>query len=540
MDIINYFLAFTNRVKYIIIPFAFYSLYILYSFNLYEFVRELENTLTSLILLLFVYYLIKELKFAKYYYIITSFVVAFVQYLKIAFYEVYGYKISKSLVYTILETYGKEVDEYLSTNLNINIIVYTIIFFCYLFFLIKDFRNNNNLIKNRNVVMSSLFVVVISFILYRGFHLRKYNFTYTVASSIYDFKKTHDAFDSKLKSKTNSLFKYVSKTSIIPKIYVVVIGESTTRGHMGLYGYKRNTNPLLTEKNKNLKLYNNVFSTSAWTIFSLNHILLHKKKEIGYFDHLKENDIKASIVQLANMAGFKTYWLSNQRQIGANETSTSKIASAADKSIFVNYEDYDFESYDEKILPELDNLLKDNAPHKMIFIHLMGAHWNFIHRYPSNFNKFTDVPPTKINDKKKQQIINEYDNAIRYNDFIVNSVIDKVSDTNTEAYVTYFSDHGVDVFENVTKAIEHSDRNPTKPMYEIPFLVWMSDGYKKNNTFNYYPNRIYVMGDFIHSFSELSNIEFSEIDLTKSIFSNEYNFDKQKIINTRLEKIIYD
>jgi len=486
-------------------------------------------------------YFIKNEKIVRYYYYTISFIVALVQYLKIAFYEVYGYKISKSIVYTILETYGKEANEYLTTSLNLNIYLITLVFFCYLIYLIKVFnKGKKEFVYERNIIMSLLFVITISFIFYRGFPLRKYNFTYIAISSVYDFKKTQDSFDSKLKPVKNSSFTNVSQTSSIPKTYVVIIGESTTRGHMGIYDYYRNTNPLLTEKKNELNIYHNVYSTSAWTIFSLNHILLYKKKSIGYFDHLKEDDINASIVQLANMAGFKTFWLSNQRPIGVNETSISKIASASNKTIFVNYEDYDFESYDEKIIPELDNILMDEAPNKMIFIHLMGAHWNFKHRYPTSYNKFTDQPETKIKDINKQQIINEYDNAILYNDFVVNSVINKVKETNTEAYVTYFSDHGVDVFENVTRAIEHSDKNPTKPMYEIPFVVWLSEKYKLNNEFSFSQNNIYVMGDFMHSFSQLSNIDFNEKDLTKSIFSKSYLFDKKKVIGSRLESVIYD
>jgi len=454
---------------------------------------------------------------------------------------VYGYKVSKSIVYTILETYGKEANEYLTTSLNLSMCLITLILFCYLVYLITVFiKGKKEFVQEKNMIMSLLFVITISFVFYRGFPLRKYNFTYIAINSIYDFKKTQDSFDSKLKTTNSDSFTNVLQTSSIPKTYVVIIGESTTRGHMGIYDYYRNTNPLLTEKKKDLNIYKNVFSTSAWTIFSLNQILLHKKNNIGYFDHLKEDDINGSIVQLANMAGFKTYWLSNQRPIGLNETSTSKIASASNKTIFVNYEDYDFESYDEKILPELDNLLLEEVPNKMIFIHLMGAHWNFKHRYPSSFNKFTDEPLSKIKDINKQQIINEYDNAIGYNDFIINSVINKVKETNTEAYVTYFSDHGVDVFENVTRAIEHSDKNPTKPMYEIPFVVWLSEKYKINNEFSFSPNEIYVMGDFMHSFSELSGIKFDELDKSKSLFNEKYFFDKRKVLNTRLEKIIYD
>ncbi len=43
----------------------------------------------------------------------------------------------------------------------------------------------------------------------------------------------------------------------IPQTIIVVIGESLTRNHMSLYGYPRNTNPLLSERKDNLYVYNN-------------------------------------------------------------------------------------------------------------------------------------------------------------------------------------------------------------------------------------------------------------------------------------------
>ncbi|MGB0974206.1 MAG: sulfatase-like hydrolase/transferase [Flavobacteriaceae bacterium] len=461
--------------------------------------------------------------------------------MKIAFYEVYGFKLSTSIVYTILETHAEEASSYLVSYITLCSVVMTLAYLGFCMYLVKYFLKNRSLsVLKKNRIVLLLLAIATILVVYRGFVYKKYNFVYTMFDALQSYKHTQNSFESKLTKHVNPAFKNVAQVSGESKTFVVIIGESTTRRQMGLYGFYRETNPLLSAKKKQLKVYDSVVSTSAYTIFSLNQILLHKKDYITPQDHFEDKDVKGSLVQLANMAGFETYWISNQRPIGINETSTSKIARAANKTVFVNYEDYDFESYDEKVLPELDKVLSESPKYKMIFIHLMGAHWNFKYRYPKAYNKFTTVPQTPIKDKDKQQIINEYHNAILYNDFIVNSVIDKVAGTQTESYVTYFSDHGVDVFENVTKGVQHSDRNPTKPMYEIPFIVWMSESYESNVLIDYKPQRKYVMSDFIHSFSELSSIKFDEYDDTKSIFNANYIFDKTKVENTRLEHIIYD
>ena len=46
----------------------------------------------------------------------------------------------------------------------------------------------------------------------------------------------------------------------LPSTHIVVIGESTSRLHMSLYGYERQTNPKLESMKKELKIFNNVFA----------------------------------------------------------------------------------------------------------------------------------------------------------------------------------------------------------------------------------------------------------------------------------------
>ncbi|MBD2820336.1 sulfatase-like hydrolase/transferase [Xenorhabdus sp. 42] len=53
----------------------------------------------------------------------------------------------------------------------------------------------------------------------------------------------------------------------------MIIGESTSRNHMGLYGYRYNTTPNLQKiKNSNLHIFTDVISPNASTIPSLKKI----------------------------------------------------------------------------------------------------------------------------------------------------------------------------------------------------------------------------------------------------------------------------
>ena len=79
---------------------------------------------------------------------------------------------------------------------------------------------------------------------------------------------------SKVALKRNGDFKDVShKQSNEKETYVIIIGESTTRTHLGLYGYYRNTTPLLKEKSDELLIYDNVQAPHTLTISSLGKTL---------------------------------------------------------------------------------------------------------------------------------------------------------------------------------------------------------------------------------------------------------------------------
>jgi len=58
-----------------------------------------------------------------------------------------------------------------------------------------------------------------------------------------------------------------------PQTLVVVIGESLARNHMSLYGYARNTNPMLSARKSSLKINRDVISPQVHTIPVMRSIL---------------------------------------------------------------------------------------------------------------------------------------------------------------------------------------------------------------------------------------------------------------------------
>jgi len=313
----------------------------------------------------------------------------------------------------------------------------------------------------------------------------------------------------------------VTNSSENQQTYIVILGESTTRRHLQLYGYKRQTNPKLSAIKDNLLVFDSVISPNVHTILSVEKICTLS----NFIEPNKKKN--GSIVQLANQAGFKTYWISNQRPVGIHESIPTLISSAAQIKNYVATDNYSESIFDEALLPYINKALEDKEKKKVIFVHLIGTHSRYGYRYPKDKAYFKDNPKTTFsNTAKAVETINEYDNAVRYNDSIVNAIIKMAQRKKENSYVLYFSDHGDDVFDSSQTFLGHNEFHGTNPMYEVPFIFWASEEYKMNHDFfgkrEQITHRKYNLEDFIHTFSHLSDIDFDKRDLSRSIFSETF------------------
>ena len=246
-----------------------------------------------------------------------------------------------------------------------------------------------------------------------------------------------------------------------------------------------------------------------------------------------------NLMNIFSAAGFHSYWISNQAPVGIWDNTISLIAKSADKSVFVNLTG-DSEnvlrslSYDEKLFNPIQIALNETKhSKKFIVIHLMGTHMFYKYRYPKKFDIFSSE-----HQNLKEQIIAEYDNAVLYNDFVVNRILDMIKEhshiKNAIATVIFLSDHGEDVYDSEV-FLGHDWNNLTYPMVEIPFITWISDDFiqtypakfqqMRNNL-----SRAYMTDDLFHSMLDLSGIQTDLLSTPQSIFNDELT-DRQRIVN---------
>ncbi len=184
---------------------------------------------------------------------------------------------------------------------------------------------------------------------------------------------------------------------------------------------------------------------------------------------------------------------------------------------------YELGEYKKAIL-EFDKVLKQNGK-KVIFIRLLGTHFDYKNRYPFDFNKFS-----KIGGSFKTEIKNQYDNAVFYNDFIVYSIIKKLKGIKGNNALLYTSDHGENVFDD-GDFFGRNEANLTKSMFEIPFFIWTSDSFELPKDFQFDSNRKFMTDHTYESLGHLLGVKHKDMDFNKSIFSKSFKERERNVVN---------
>ncbi|WP_175494739.1 sulfatase-like hydrolase/transferase [Salegentibacter flavus] len=440
-------------------------------------------------------------------------------FIQASYYNLFADRLSASTIFILIETNTTETIEFLGAYLNFFSFILLVCLLTPLI-LIKFINKPFNIYLPEKAL--SIVLLLILLFVYQYKSLANHNLYNIAFNSYQDYLEETELYDEfGLDDPIGEIPEVIVKTREERKVFVMLIGESTTRHRMSLYGYERQTNPKLEKIKEELLVYRNVISPHTHTIPSLSKLMSFKHyEEEGRLD-------EGTIIQLMNKAGLETHWISNQKPIGLHETLITKMANASHNLHFLNVKNYNIESiHDEVVLEPLKKVLQENED-QFIVIHLLGTHAGYANRYPPSFEFFTDIPPI-LNDSAGVNVVNSYDNAIRYNDFIVSEIISEVKEQDAYSYVLYFSDHGEDVYQ-VHDGASHTETKGTYPMYDVPFILWQSDSFRENFNINFEPDRPYMLDDLIFSISDLSGLKFKGFQFKRSIFNENFK-ERDRII----------
>lgn len=321
----------------------------------------------------------------------------------------------------------------------------------------------------------------------------------------------------------------VSGTSGKPDIpYVMfILGESTSRHHMQLYGYGLPTTPRLANRNAagELVVYENVTSPHAGTMAVLRTLF-------SFYDNEAERTADGmwydygDLFDILRAAGVHTAWLSNQEASGFYGSIGRTLGERTDHVAFTSPVAHSIdltERYDGEVLPLLDAALQEEAlaPPAFFVLHLMGAHEEFSKRYPKEYALFTagDERGRGVADDDDALAVRAaYDNAVLYDDAIVDAIIHRFADE--DALVIFISDHGEEVYD--TRGIfGHGDE--TSPWQrDVPMVFWMSEAFRANHAADAARiaaarERHWQSDEMIHTILDLMHVRAPGFDEKKSL-----------------------
>ncbi|HIB0309121.1 TPA: sulfatase-like hydrolase/transferase [Escherichia coli] len=233
--------------------------------------------------------------------------------------------------------------------------------------------------------------------------------------------------------------------------YVLIVGESVRVDNMSLYGYTRSTTPQVEAQRKQIKLFNQAISGAPYTALSVPLSLTA--------DSVLSHDIHNypdNIINMANQAGFQTFWLSSQSAFRQNGTAVTSIAMRAMETVYVR-------GFDELLLPHLSQALKQKTQQKkLIVLHLNGSHEPACSAYPQSSAVFQ---PQDDQDAC-------YDNSIHYTDSLLGQIFELLKDR--RASVMYFADHGLERDPTKKNVYFHGGREASQQAYHVPMFIWYS------------------------------------------------------------------
>ncbi len=268
---------------------------------------------------------------------------------------------------------------------------------------------------------------------------------------------------------------------------VLIIGESFNRHHASLYGYPISTTPKQQERYLRGELIPFSDVIAPWNLTSFVFKLMFSTYTVGDKGEWCDYPL---FPELFRKASYHVTFLTNQFLPKAKEPvydfsggfflNDPKLSKAMfdDRNKVLH-------RYDETLLKDLDNLLKKKVQNNLIIFHVIGQHVDYKTRFPKDRDYIKPQEYSREDlSPKEVKVLADYDNAILYNDSIVNAVINRFEDD--DAIVIYVPDHGEECFDGgihfygrmhtveITSRLAHQE-------FDIPFWIWCSHEYMVNH-----------------------------------------------------------
>ena len=273
-------------------------------------------------------------------------------------------------------------------------------------------------------------------------------------------------------------------------VVILVIGESARSENFSLYGYPKNTNPLLS-KIPNVSHFN-ATSDATYTTAGIKSIVEHENTDELYEilpNYLYRNDV--------DVIWRTTNWGEPPVHIKNYQNREALMPNC--KGDGCDYDGILLSGLKEQILASKKNKI-------LIVLHTSTSHGpTYSKKYPAQFEIFKPVcNSVELGNCSHTELVNAYDNTIVYTDYLLANVIEDLKQLQEyKSAMIFVSDHGESLGENNLYMHGLPRSIAPKQQYEIPFIVWTSD----NSARQMKPNKILTQNYVFHSVLNFLNIQ---------------------------------
>ena len=249
-------------------------------------------------------------------------------------------------------------------------------------------------------------------------------------------------------------------------VVVLVIGETARAQNFSLYGYERETNPLLSKTD--IVTLNDTTACSTYTTASISCMLSPDANTDAY----------EPLPTYLNRQGVDVIWHSNNWGEPPVSVNTYRENESLQEDCQSSHCDYD-----EVLLSGLKQRIESSDKQKiLVILHTSGSHGpSYYAKYPAAFEVFNPVCKSVALDQcTAQELVNAYDNSLLYTDYFLSQLIELLQTIpQTPTAMMYVSDHGESLGEYGLYL--HGTPFTIAPdvQKKVPLLLWMSPRFMK-------------------------------------------------------------
>ena len=259
-----------------------------------------------------------------------------------------------------------------------------------------------------------------------------------------------------------------------PVLTVVFAGETARAQNFGLNGYARDTTPEL--RKLDVVNFAETWSCGTSTAVSLPCMFSAYAQD----DYSQARFLgQENLLDVLTHAGVKVDWVDNNTgdQRIATRTGARKVDATIDPAACASGE-----CTDAALLPILRDTMAGMTEDTVLVLHMIGSHGPAYYlRYPPEAEMYKPACTTaSFSDCTPDQIVNAYDNSIRFTDQVLAQAIRMMAAQNRVIpAMVFMSDHGESLGEGGLYLHAAPMFMAPDTQRKVPFVIWLSQPWQQ-------------------------------------------------------------